>query len=490
MALKITTEPRENRQLGVNIEVDPARVQRELQKAAQKVARDYRIPGFRKGKAPYHVIVQQFGLANLYSQFMDDLGQEVYKAAIEQEKLQPYATATLEDVQLEPLTYKLLMPLDPEVQLGDYHSLRVDEDELAVDEADVESQLNNYRNQHAGWQEVTRPSQYGDTMNIDVRSVIIPEEGAASAEETVVLDETDWDVTPDQENPMEPPGFDEALLGLTAGEEKTFVLAWPAESQSVYAGKQATFQVKVNKVQTYDQPELSDEFARLVGPDFNTLEDLKENIRTTLRERSKANADAGYADKVLNAMVAQSTLNYPPVVIEDQLDSMIEEFERQLRQLGIDSLENYLRQTGGQSLEEYRERLRPEAKRLAEQNLVLSEVLRTEKLQVSDEAIEARIRTMLGVGEGEGADNEDESMRSVVDMLRSGAGRSILESQLLREEALQRLLAIARGEEVPPLPPAEAQGAADDAPTLIPAAGPSEVEGEVVRQSGSERVGQ
>jgi trigger factor len=479
MALKITTEPRELRQLGMTIEVDPERVQRELRKAAQKFANDYRIPGFRKGKAPYHVIVQQVGLPNLYSQFVDELGQELFKAAIEQEGITPYATATLEDVDFEPMKFKLLVPLDPEVNLGDYRALRVEEDPATVDEAEVEARLESYRDQHAGWQELNRPRQYGDMLNINVHSVLIPiagESGESTDEETVVLDESDWDVTPDQENPMEPPGFDEALIGMQPGDEKEFVLSWPADGQSVYAGKQARFQVKLNKIQAYEKPELTDEFAQLVGPDFATLDDLKANIRETLAERAKSNADSAYADKALNAMVERSTLVYPPVVIEDQLDTMIGEFERQLRQLGIDSLETYLQRTGGQTLEDYRERLRPEAKRLAEQNLILSEVLRAEKLQVSDEEIGARIKEMMG-----GAENEDdESARSMADMLRSGAGRSILESQILREKALQRLLAIARGEAVPDLPPADETPAEASAnatpaePTQLETAQPAE----------------
>lgn len=460
MALKITTEPRERRQLGMSIEVDPARVQRELRKAAQKIASDYRIPGFRKGKAPFQVIVQQVGLPNLYSQFMDDLGQELYKAAIEQEGITPYATATLEDVDLEPMTYKLLVPLDPEVDLGDYRSLRVEADAVTVDEADVEARLERYRSEHAGWTELARPSAYGDMMNINVRSVLIPAEGeVADSEhggETVVLDETDWDVTPDQENPMEPPGFDEALLGMMPGEEKEFVLSWPDDSQSVYAGRQARFHVKLNKIQAYQIPELNDEFAQLVGPDFNTLEDLKANIRQSLSEEAKSSGDAVYADKVLSALVEQSTLNYPPVVVEDQIDTMVQQFENQLRQLNINSLEDYLQRVGGGTVEEYRERLRPEAQKLAEQNLVLSELLRLEKLQVSDEDIEARIKLMMG-----GEENVDEeSARSVAEMLRTGAGRSILESQILREKALELLLAIARGEETPPPPAAEPPAAA------------------------------
>jgi trigger factor len=463
MALKISTEPRENRQLALNIEVDPARVQSELRKAAQKFANDYRIPGFRKGKAPYHIIAQSIGLPALYNEFAEKLGQELYQEAIKQEGIEPYAVASLEDINFEPMTYRLLVPLDPEVSLGDYRALRVEPDPVVIDEADVESQLNQMVAQQAGWQDVSRPSQYGDLMNIDVHSVIVAEDASAGAddaedaedeedeEEIVVLDETDWDVTPDQENPMEPPGLDEALLGLQAGDEKEVILGWPPDSQSIHAGKQARFQLKVNRVQGYANPEINDEFAKLVGPDFETLEDLKASIRDSLREQAQRTADAQYANKVLTALVEQSTLTYPPVVIEDQIDSMTQEFERQLRQIGIDGLEQYLQRMGGGTVEEYRERLRPEAQRIGEQNLVLSEVLRLEKLQATDEEIEERIYTMMG---GEEAP-EDESNQNLADFLRSGPGRAILESQILRQKALDLLVAIARGEEVPPPPAAD-----------------------------------
>lgn len=452
MSLKVTTEPRENRQLAVTIEVDQARVDQELRKAARKVAQDYRIPGFRKGKAPYHVIVQQIGLPNLYREFVDELAEEVYKDAIAQENIQPYAQASLEDMKLEPMTYTLVVPLDPEVKLGDYRSLRVEEETPEVDEAAVNERLEQYREQNAGWQQVTRPSAYGDTLNIDVKSVIVPAASETTAEEmpiqeTVVLNETDWDVTPDQENPMEPPGFDEALLGLTAGEEKEFDLTWPADSQSVYAGKTAHFHVKVNSVKAYEKSELNDAFAQLVGPDFATLDDLKASIREELLEQAKERVEDSYVEKALDAVLAISQLEYAPVVIEDQIDSMVGEFDRQLRQYGIDGVENYLKQMG-QSLEDYRERLRPDAQKLAERNLVLSEILRNEGLQASDAEIEERITTMLG---GEEA-AQTESVQNVAEQLRSGPSRSIIESQMLREKALQRLLAIVRGQEVPALP--------------------------------------
>jgi len=458
MSLNVTTEPRENRQLAITVEVDQARVDQELRKAARKVAKDYRIPGFRPGKAPYNVVVQQFGLPNLYREFVDQLAEEMYKSAIEQEGIQPYAQAALEDVKLEPLTYTLLIPLEPEVKLGDYRSLRVEEDAPQVDEAAVNERLEQYREQNSGWNEVTRPSAYGDTLNIDVKSVIVPEEGATDAEETVVLNETDWDVTPDQENPMEPAGFDEELLGLTPGEEKTFNLTWPADSQSVHAGKTARFHVKVNSIKAFEKPELDDAFAQLVGPDFATLDDLKAKIREELLEQAKASAEETYIEKALDEVLAISQLEYAPVVVEDQIDSMVAEFDRQLRQFGIEGVENYLKQVG-QTLEDYRERLRPDAQKLAERNLILSEILRTESLQATDAEVEERIIAMLG---GEEA-AKTESAQSVLEQLRDGSSRAMIESQVLREKALQRLLAIVRGEEVP------APGASNEA-TSTPAA--------------------
>ncbi|HRW10254.1 MAG TPA: trigger factor [Caldilineaceae bacterium] len=436
MSLQITKEERENRELLLTIEVDQSRVDQELRKAARKVAANYRIPGFRKGKAPYHVIVQQVGLPALYNEFLEDLGQQVYMDALKQEELEPYARGSLEDVSLEPLTYKLVMPMDPEIDLGAYRELRVDEPAVEVNEDDVDAQLNQYREQHASWEEVDRPTQYGDRINIDVHSVIPAEE--EGGEEIVVFDETDWEVTPDEENPMEPAGFDEALLGLTPGEEKEFDLTWPEDSKSLHAGKTAHFQVKVNSIEAYVQPELNDEFAQLIGPDYETIDDLKNSIRDSIREQAKAQADNEYLEQVLDKMLEGSTLNYPPVVIEDQIDSMLNDIRMQLQRFGIQDMDFYYRQTG-QSEAQMRESLREDAVKQAERNLIISEILRTEELAVSDEEFEERVAAMT-----QGDDSE--STLQLAEFLRSESGRSILESQLLRDKAIERVLAIARGQ--------------------------------------------
>ena len=440
MALKITTEPRENRQLAVTIEVPQERVESELRKAARKVAGQYRIPGFRPGKAPYNVIVQQFGLANLYSEFVDNLGQEVYKEALKEQEIEPYAIASLEDIQLEPLTYRLVVPLEPVVELGDYRSLRLEQEKSEVGDEQLDARLEQLREQYASWQEMERPTAYGDMLTIDVRSVIANEDGG----ETVVLDETDWDVTPDEENPMDPPGFDAALLGMSTGEEKEFELSWPAESQSIHAGKTATFKVKVKGIQAYDKPELDDAFAQMVGPEIETLEDLKTRIRESLSEDEKGRAENAYLEKALDAVVEISTLDYPPAVVEDQLDAMMNELEQRLRSFGIEDLDTYFQQVG-QDKDEYREGLRERAELEAKRNLVLSELVKAEGVRVSDAEIRARAEEIMGQAPETDADEHSRMVDSLV-----SAAHGVLLNSLLRTKSLDRLLAIVRGEEVPP----------------------------------------
>ncbi len=398
MSLNITTEPQEDRQLKVVVEVAQERVDQQLRKAARKLAREYRIPGFRKGKAPYNIIVQYLGEHTLYNEIIDDLGQEVYKEVLEEAEFEPYAQAALSDVGFDPLTYTLTVPLEPIVDLGDYRTVRVQEEPVEVDEAQVTAQLESYREQYAGWQDVTRPSAFGDMLNINVLSVIPASED--DDEEITVLDETDWDVTPDQENPMEPPGFDEALIDIEPGETKEFDLSWPDDSQSIYAGKTAHFTVTLNNIQAYELPALDDELAQLVGPDFETLDDLLKNIRESLQEQAEREADNNYLEKVFDAVLAQAALEYPPVVVEDQIDSMVNEFEQRLRQYGIGDIESYFEQVG-QSLEQYRETLREQAEITARRNLIISELWKVEKIKATEEDVDKKVSEMFGSQEAD-----------------------------------------------------------------------------------------
>lgn len=445
MALKITQEPTEDRQLSVTVEVEQGRIDQELRKAARKVARDYRIPGFRKGKAPYSVVVQQIGLPTLYNEFIDDLGQEVFKEAIEQESIEPYAMASLTDVEFDPVRYTLVVPLEPEVDLGEYRTLRVDETEPSVDPADVKERMASYVADQADWQEADRPVEDGDLVTVDVKSVLT--EPMGDDEETVVLDETDWEITMDAEYPMEPAGLDDQILGEKAGASKSFELSWPEDSQSIYAGKTAKFELAIKSVQAYMTPELTDEIAQTIGPDFETVADLEKSVEEALLEEAQARAENEYMDTVLDALLEQSSLVYPPVVVEDQINAMLNDFKSRLRQAGIPNPEEYLSGTEGGE-DEIRESYREDAKALAERNLLISEIVQKEGLVAEDEDIEERIAEFVGDfdSEDEAAVEQAETMAA---MFRQGGMRQMLESQVLTGKALDRIRDIAQGKEVP-----------------------------------------
>ena len=469
MTLKVTTAPREGRQLEMQIEVPKERVDQELRKAAAAVASQYRLPGFRKGKAPYHIVVQQFGLANLYGEFVDSLGDEVYKEALAQENIQPYAMAALENVTFDPLTYTLVLPMEPLVDLGDYRSVRVDVPETSVASDAVDEALDHLRVEHASWQEVEGPSAYGDMLTTDVKSVIAPV--AEGDEPIVVLDETDWDVTPDAENPMDPPGFDEALIGMQKGETKEIVLAWPADSKSINAGKEATFTITVKQIERYQKPELNDEFAALVDAEAPTLEALRTKLGEGLQASQAEEAANAYATEAIDALLKVATLEYPPAVIEDQLDSMLRDYEMQLRQVGIESLAGFFEQTG-QSMDDFRESLREQAAVSAERNLILSEIIRAEQLKVSDEEIDARVAEMVQI-----PDDADEDalaqFTSMQGLLKSSYGRAPVSNDIIREKAVARVQAIARGDELPELA-AEVEPTAEAAAEATSSAGADE----------------
>jgi trigger factor len=349
MSLKVSTEPKENRQLEMTIEVDQERVDQELRKAARKIAGQIRIPGFRQGRAPYDIVVRNVGLGALFEEFVDELGQDLYRDAIEQENIEPYAIASLDNIDMDPLRYTLTIPLAPEVKLGEYRSLRVEETLAEVGEEEVQARIDELLEEQAGYEVVDRPSEYGDLMSIDVRAVVLDDEGNETEE--IVLDETDWDITPDEENPMEPAGFDEQLVGMQPDEEKTFDIAWPEDSPSMYSGKNVRFHVTVHQIQAYQKPELTDEVAQSMG-EYESAEALVESIRETLREEKSEETESAYLEEVLEKLIEISEIDYPPAAVELQIDQMIRNTDMQLRRMGLQGMEQYLKMIG-QTIEEH-----------------------------------------------------------------------------------------------------------------------------------------
>jgi trigger factor len=250
----------------------------------------------------------------------------------------------------------------------------------------------------------------------------------------------------DAESTDPAPGFAEAIVGMEAGEARTFTLTLPADfAREEYRGQEAEFTVKMTEVYESTLPELDDDLARTVG-NFDSFKELEEHIRDQFRQAAQGKADEEYARQVLQDVLEQAQVEYPPVMLEETLDKMVKEMERAVKQQARLALEEYLR-FQGKTVEDLREELEPSAEARLKRALVLGEVVRLEGLDVDKEEIGAHIEevsTPWGV-------RADEVRAS----FKSATGQQAIRSRLLANKAVQRLVAIAKGEAPEPVPAEE-----------------------------------
>jgi trigger factor len=449
--LKITTEDLGQRQVRLTIEVDEERVERALQGVARRLSREHSFPGFRRGRAPYHVILGRFGREVLLREVLDDLGQEVVEEALEREALELYSAGELEEVQLDPLLLKLRLPLRPSVDLGAYRELRVEPPVVSVDEAEIDTELERLRQASAILEPAgDRPAQMGDWVSLDV--------SAAEGGEPYILEEA-FSAVLDAENDSFAPGFSGQVLGMRAGEEKSFALTLSGaeEAGEEPVEREMVFTVRLREVRSRTLPGLDDDLARTVG-DFDTLEELRQEIRRRLEERAQLEADQSYGEEVLEALVAGATIAYPPDLINDQVERMVKRLEGRLKDQGL-TLDDFFK-LSGQTEEAYRESLRPQAERDLRLSMALGELARLEKLDVAEDEVDRHI-ALVSATWGERAGE-------VQRMLSSPEGVRSIANDLLSDKAIQCLVAIARGE-APPLEGEEGE------PVAEPEGVPSEI---------------
>ena len=381
--LIITTSPRDDHQLEMTIQLGPERTEQALQRAYRLVAKKAKIPGFRPGKAPYATVLRMFGKETMLGEILDDLGEEVYKEALATEKPDIYGQAALEDVKADPISFKLVVPLRPTVDLGDYRSIRVEAPAVTAGEADVDAALDAERTAKAVLQTVERPAALNDSVVVDIHGTV--------GEETI-MDNQDWQLTLRGEGGWLP-GFDEAFVGLSAGDEKSFSLTYPEDSSSRFKGQAATFEVKVKEVKSKVKPEADDEFVKTLG-DYAGLADYRARKLAEITEQQAKEAESRLNELGVEALVAGAKLAYPPIAVDDTVHSMMRDLEARLSNIGY-KLEDYLR-LNGKTVEGYHDELHPAAEARLKGQLVVVELARAEGITVSDEEKQAELDRMTG----------------------------------------------------------------------------------------------
>lgn len=470
--VQIETEILEDHQAKLIVTVEPERVQQEMQAAARRIAQQVNIPGFRRGKAPYHIIRQYFGEEAILEEALDPLGQAVYKEALEESHIEPYAPGVLTDFSRDPLTMTFLVPLRPQVELGNYRDVRVPFEVRSVTDEDVEKALRNLQLQNAPLEPVEHPIEIGNVALLDIVGTLVrPAADAADTEEkpAVWLNRKGVRVKIAEDATYPVPGFPALVVGMAANDTRSFDISFAPDDQEVaeaLRGKTLHFDVRCDQVYEQKLPELNDEFARDVS-EFESLNALREAIKAQLEEEARREARESYIEAVLKVLLdSVVTLRYPPILIEEEIDDMLEEFANNLRREGM-GLEEYQRLNNLTT-----ERLREEARRRVEKMLLFAKLAEAEQISVSDEEIRDEIRTMsLSFGAQAGTAvrlfSEDPIKRQI-------AGR------LITEKTIERLVQIARGEapEISAGPPQEEPpvGSASEVGAPETAAGNGEAE--------------
>ena len=430
--LQITQQTLEDQQVLLTIEVPDARVETALRAAAQRLGKQYRFPGFRPGKAPYHVIVQRIGREALLEEAAEAIRDEVYYEAVQSAELTPYAPGNLRDLSYNPLTYRVEVPLPPKVELGDYRSIRIGEE--AVDEEAVEKgiqeQLDGMAGQQTTWEEVDRPIEYGDLVTVHLTLTVDGE---------VVLDDN-WDFSPDTKEYTMAPEFDAAFIGMKTGESKTFSAAFPDDSDSIWKGQEGLFEVEVKEVKGKTQPVLDDEFAKKTG-EFETLADLKQSVRDHVQGHAREDAEAAYAGKVLDAAIEQTQLAYAPAAIDRAVNVLANEQESLYHAYGFKDMTEVLR-LQGRTVEEFLQDLRPGAEKRLRQELVLDAIAVAEVFPVSDYEIDQYL--------GEGFAGDPDALERMRNLVATDSNlRDYMAGKVNQRKTRKLLIAIAKGEDVP-----------------------------------------
>jgi trigger factor len=428
--VKVSTERIPDSQVVLEIEVEPERLERSLERAYRRLAQKTEVPGFRKGKTPRHMLERYLGRDAVIQEALGLLIPEAYNQAIEEENIEAIDYPSIEVVQQEPLVFKATVAVRPSIDLGDYREMRVEREPLTVSEEQVSEKLDELRHRYAILEPVDRLLQMGDRVRADVR---------VSVDGRQVFSEDDAEIHLHQGVPVLMPGFVEELLGCEKGVERQFSIDLsPDYPQQQLAGKTCLCTVVVREIKEEKLPELDDTFAAVVGEGFPSLEALRQRLESDLRQSAEEEADARYGEKVVDGVVAGATLEFPPVLTERETEQLLRE---RVSSSGAGDIERYLRQVR-KSEEEVRQELRLQAVERIQRSLVLSKVAEAEAISVSEEDIDAEIERLAASSGPRG-----DEMRKVFD---SAGGRDALGRSLLSRRTVERLVAIASGEEAPP----------------------------------------
>ena len=369
----------------ITVEIDKDLMEQGVNAAYLKARKNIQLPGFRRGKAPRKMIESMYGAHVFYEDGLEEIFPQVYQAAVIDQGVKAIGRPDLTDLQISEeniVTITISTEVYPEVTLGDYKGIEAPKAEVNVTDEQVEAELNTMAQNVSSTETVERPAQMGDTANIDFEGFDngVPFDGGKGEAFDLKLGSGSF-----------VPGFEEQVVGMSAGEEKNIDITFPEDYHANLAGKSVVFHVKCNKVTTTTVPAMDDEFAKDVS-EFDTLEELKADIRAKALANAQKQADSAFEQACIDKVAENATLDMPKAMVEAELDNQMERFAYQLQMSGY-SVEAYAKMMGG-DMNTIRNAFRPAAEKQAKIDVTLAKIVEVEGLTVTEEDIAAEYEAL------------------------------------------------------------------------------------------------
>ena len=426
--MSLQVEKLEKNMAKLTIEVPAEEFDAAIKNAYNKNKNKFSIPGFRKGKAPLAMLEKMYGAGIFYEDAANDVIDASYPKAAEESKEEIVSTPEIKVTQIEKgkaFIYEATVALKPEVTLGEYKGVEVKKAEAVVTDEDVENELTAARKKNGRLIDVEDGAiEDGDNTIIDFTGYIDDKtfDGGAGTDYPLVIGSHSFIDT-----------FEDQLVGKNIGEDVEVNVTFPAEYHAAeLAGKPATFKVKIKEIKMKELPELNDEFASEVS-EFETLDAYKEDVKNKLAETKQAQATAENENNVVQKVVDNAQMDIPAPMVDEQVRNMIEDYARRLQSQGI-SFDQYLQFTGS-TIEQLQEQMRPQAELRLRTRLVLEAVVAAEKIEPSDELVDAEIKKM-----SENYKMDAEQIKTIM----GEAGMAQMKADMAVQEAVDFLVAEAK----------------------------------------------
>ena len=383
--MKYTVKPAEKSTVKVSITLNAEEWANAQRKAYDKTKGKFSVPGFRKGKVPKNVIEQMYGKGVFYEEAINISFSEYYFEILDKEKsIEPIDRPDIEIDKLDEkgITMIAVIPVKPEVTLGEYKGITIDKVEYNVTKKDIDGEIDRLVKRNAREVAVEgRPAQMGDITVIDYSGSIdgVKFEGGTAEKQTLELGSGAFI-----------PGFEDGVVGMNIGDEKDISVKFPENyGAEELKGKDAIFAVKLHEIKVKEFPEVNDEFIKEATGE-ESLEAFKKATRKKLKEANDKRAKAETEDKLIEKIAESSTVEIPAVMVERQVDAIVQDMEYRMMYQGL-RLEDFLKYSN-QTMEAYRETFKANAEKQVKTQLVVDKIIKDEKIEVTAEEIDAKIK--------------------------------------------------------------------------------------------------